>query len=48
MLLVDDITNAMDKGTISRNISLDLSKAFDALDHNISLHNLPVYSIPPN
>ena len=42
---VDDITNQMDKGTIPINIYLDLSKAFDTLDHTILLHKLHYYGI---
>ena len=38
--LVDDIKNQMHKGTIPINIYLDLSKAFDTLDHTILLHKL--------
>ena len=43
--LVDNITNQMDKGTIPINIYLDLSKAFDTLDHTILLHKLHYYGI---
>ena len=38
--LVNRITQELDKGHIPINIYLDLSKAFDTLDHNILLHKL--------
>ena len=43
--LVDRITQEMDSGTIPINIYLDLSKAFDTLDHDILLHKLSYYGI---
>ena len=38
--LIDTITQHLDKGTTPINVYLDLSKAFDTLDHNILLHKL--------
>ena len=38
--LIDRITQHLDKGTTPINVYLDLSKAFDTLDHNILLHKL--------
>ena len=38
--LVDRITQHLDKGTTPINVYLELSKAFDTLDHNILLHKL--------
>ena len=43
--LIDSITQHLDKGTTPINVYLDLSKAFDTLDHNILLHKLKYYGI---
>ena len=43
--LVDRITQELDKGHTPINIFLDLSKAFDTLDHNILLPKLSYYGI---
>ena len=43
--LIDIITQHLDKGTTPINVYLDLTKAFDTLDHNILLHKLKYYGI---
>ena len=42
--LVDKIVNAAEKNETTIGICLDLSKAFDTIDHSILLHNLVVYT----
>ena len=42
------IISQMDVGEIPLCIFLDLSKAFDTLDHNIRLHKLNLYGIKNN
>ena len=43
--LIDRSTQHLDKSTTPINVYLDLSKAFDTLDHNILLHKLNYYGI---
>ena len=46
--LIDRITTKLDIGQTPINIYLDLSKAFDSLDHKILLHKLQYYGINGN
>ena len=43
MQLVDKINNAVEKNETTIGVYLDLSKAFDTIDHNILLHKLDYY-----
>ena len=43
--LIDRITYAMDNNLLTINIYLDLSKAFDTLDHEILLYKLHYYGM---
>ena len=43
--IVDQIISEMDNGEVPINIFLDLSKAFDTLDHEILLHKLNYYGV---
>ena len=43
--VIDRVIKKMDSNTIPINVYLDLSKAFDTLDHNILLHKLRHYGI---
>ena len=42
---VDDITKAIDKGSYAVSLFLDLSKAFDTVNHSILLSKLDLYGI---
>ena len=43
MQLVDKINNAVEKNETTIGVYLDLSKAFDTIDHDILLHKLDYY-----
>ena len=46
--LVNDITEELDKGNCSIGIFIDLSKAFDAVDHKLLLRKMEHYGIRGN
>ena len=43
MQIVDKINNAVEKNETTVGVYLDLSNAFDTIDHNILLHKLDHY-----
>ena len=43
--VIDRITNQLDKGLTPMNIYLDLSNAFDTLDHEILIYKLQYYGV---
>ena len=45
ILLIDRITKALDKGDCVVGIYLDLSKAFDTVNHEIFLQKISMYGI---
>ena len=45
IIYIDRIVLAMDKGEIPFSIFIDLSKAFDMLDHKKSIHKLKYYGV---
>ena len=46
--LVNDITKELDKGNCSIGIFIDLSKAFDTVDHKLLLRKMEHYGIRGN
>ena len=44
--LIDEITKALDEESYAISIFLDLSEAFDTVNHSILLSKLGVYGIP--
>ena len=48
MLVVNDIANALDEGKHCAALFIDLSKAFDTVDHDILLSNLSFIGLGPD
>ena len=46
--LVNDITEELDKGNFSIGLFIDLSKAFDTVDHKLLLRKMEHYGIRGN
>ena len=45
IMLIDKISEALDKGELAIGVFLDFSKAFDTVDYNILIHKLNLYGI---
>ena len=45
IMLVDKISEALDKGELVIGVFLDFSKAFDTVDHDILIEKLDIYGI---
>ena len=45
LMLVDKISEALDKGELAIGVFLDFSKAFDTVDHDILMNKLDIYGI---
>jgi len=43
--LVDQISSELDNGNITVGVFIDLSKAFDTIDHSVLLDKLQMYGI---
>ena len=48
MQLIDNINSSFEKNHFTLGVSVDLSKAFDTVDHYILITNLKQYGIPGN